>query len=123
MSNEKNLKVRISNKHDIEANWLKATNFIPKAGELIIYDPDENFAYARFKFGDGVTLINDLPFGHLQSDFNQTDETQLDFIKNKPDTITPDMILQMLDETGAAQPIADIDNSVLTTEDNKIVIL
>lgn len=93
MSNEKNINSRIIHKHDIEANWIKATGFIPKTGELIIYDPDENFAYARFKVGDGVTNINDLPFGHLQSDFNQSDETQLDFIKNKPDTITPDVML------------------------------
>lgn len=59
----------------------------------------------------------------LQSDWEQTDDTKLDFIKNKPDVITPDMILQMFSETGAAQPIADADNSVITTDDNKILIL
>ena len=30
--------IRIVHKHDIEANWLKAENFIPKQGEIIIYD-------------------------------------------------------------------------------------
>lgn len=43
-------------------------------------------------------------------------------IKNIP-TITPDTIVELMNETGAAQPIADVDNSVLTTEDNKILIL
>lgn len=59
---EKNLNVRIIHKHDIEANWLKATNFAPKQGELIVYDKDSNYAYERFKIGDGVTNVNSLPF-------------------------------------------------------------
>ena len=62
MSVEKNTNARIQHKHDIEANWSKATNFIPKAGELVIYDADENYTYARIKIGDGVTAINDLGF-------------------------------------------------------------
>jgi hypothetical protein len=37
--------------------------------------------------------------------------------------ITPDMIMEMMDETGAAQPIADADNSVLMTDDDRILIL
>lgn len=59
---EKNLNVRIIHKHDIEANWLKATNFAPKQGELIVYDKDSNYAYERFKIGDGVTNVSALPF-------------------------------------------------------------
>lgn len=62
MANEKNMNSRIQHKHDIEANWLKATNFIPKVGELIIYDPDNNYSYSRFKIGDGITLVNNLAF-------------------------------------------------------------
>ena len=37
---EKQFNTRIINKHDIAANWAKATNFIPKKGELIVYDAD-----------------------------------------------------------------------------------
>ena len=60
---EKNLtNIRIINKHDTEANWLKATGFIPKQGELIVYDVDINYNYERFKIGDGVKNVNDLPF-------------------------------------------------------------
>jgi hypothetical protein len=59
---EKTIKSRIIHKHDIEANWLKANNFIPQQGELIVYDIDENYDYERFKIGDGETLVNTLPF-------------------------------------------------------------
>lgn len=61
---------RIQHKHDVEANWRKATNFAPLAGELIIYDADENYEYPRFKVGiwDGESektadmLVSNLPF-------------------------------------------------------------
>lgn len=59
---EKNIKSRIVHKHDIQSNWEKATNFTPLIGEIIVYDRDENYNYERFKIGDGVTLVNDLPF-------------------------------------------------------------
>lgn len=59
---EKTLNTRIIHKHDTEANWSKATSFIPKLGELIVYDIDENYTYERFKIGDGVTLVSELPF-------------------------------------------------------------
>lgn len=53
---------RIIHKHDIEENWIKAVNFIPKQGEIIIYDKDDNYGYERMKIGDGVSKVNDLPF-------------------------------------------------------------
>lgn len=59
---EKNLKARIVHKHDTEANWLLATNFTPKQGEIIVYDIDDTHSYERFKIGDGVQNVNDLPF-------------------------------------------------------------
>lgn len=59
---EKTMKARVQHKHDIEANWLKATNFTPLASEIIVYDPDENYDYPRIKIGDGKTNINTLPF-------------------------------------------------------------
>ena len=56
------VKTRIQNKHAIEADWLKAKNFIPLIGELIIYDKDDNCDFDRIKIGDGKTKVNDLPF-------------------------------------------------------------
>ena len=70
------VKTRIQNKHDLEANWKRAS-FVPFAGELIVYDVevDKNgntlelptdrttpYTYERFKIGDGIKQINDLPF-------------------------------------------------------------
>ena len=60
---EKNFNnVRIVHKHDTAENWSKANAFVPKQGELIIYDTDNNYAYERMKVGDGTTLVSDLPF-------------------------------------------------------------
>lgn len=59
---EKEFNTRIVHKHDIQANWEKAVGFIPKQGELIVYDIDENYDYQRIKIGDGVANVNDLPF-------------------------------------------------------------
>ena len=59
---EKNISSRIIHKHDIEANWLKAVNFIPKQGELIVYDIDSTHDYERIKIGDGATVVSSLPF-------------------------------------------------------------
>lgn len=68
---------RFIQKHDIEANWNKATNFVPKKGEIIVYDKEvlENgsstelpsdrtipYAYSRFKIGDGFTNVTQLEF-------------------------------------------------------------
>ena len=77
MAENKRFVGRIQQKHDIEANWLQATNFIPLAGELIIYDVEVDkdgaplalpegraipYTYERSKIGDGFTKVNDLPF-------------------------------------------------------------
>lgn len=48
---------RVVQKHDTEANWGKATNFIPLKGEIIVYD-DLN----KIKIGDGVTKVGSLAF-------------------------------------------------------------
>jgi hypothetical protein len=73
----KQLDTRIALKHDLEVNWLNNPNFIPLPGELIIYDSEVYtdgdtrelpsnrtvpYERARFKVGDGYTLVNDLPF-------------------------------------------------------------
>ena len=65
------INARVAQKHDTEANWKKAVNFIPLAGEIIVYDEGDGSA-PRFKVGNGVlqadgktvsgTNINNLPF-------------------------------------------------------------
>lgn len=74
---------RIIHKHDIEENWNKAINFIPKQGEIIVYDIDENYDYERIKIGDGENNVNNLPFLVNKADFNQNNPTASDYIKNR----------------------------------------
>mgnify|MGYP006932857855 CR=1 FL=1 len=55
------MKARITLLHKTEAAWNKIS-FQPKLGEIIVYDPDENYNYARLKIGDGIHELKDLPF-------------------------------------------------------------
>ena len=104
----KTIKTRIQNKHDIPENWSKAT-FIPLPGELIIYDDhyfDANGNKVvvadsiRYKFGDGVTAINELPF-----------------VENKKilfeDLFIDSDIVLCLDGGGADSQLAKLDKTIL----------
>lgn len=53
----KTFQSRIVQKHDTQANWEKAINFIPLKGEIILYDD-----LRKIKIGDGATNVNDLEF-------------------------------------------------------------
>ena len=70
------MKERVTLKHDIAANWAKAVNFIPLAGELVIYDGVvENGKYIeipKLKIGDGKTKLADLPFVETANATNDT---------------------------------------------------
>lgn len=61
-----NIKSRIQLKNDTEENWNKAVNFIPRKGELIIYNAessnDNARPFPRLKVGDGITNVVNLPF-------------------------------------------------------------
>ena len=89
---EKTIKTRIINKHAKESEWSSNSDFIPKNGELIIYDTDENYNYKRLKIGDGQTKINSLNFvddnlrniiSNLTNDFESFNE----LITNKIDNL------------------------------------
>jgi hypothetical protein len=69
----KTIKTRIVNKHATELDWKKAINFVPLLGEFIIYDPDDTYFGARFKIGDGITNVNDLPFAGGSTGTNTID--------------------------------------------------
>lgn len=69
------VKTRIQNKNDIEANWLKATNFTPLKGEVIIYNEDSTHNYKRVKVGDGKTLVSNLPFLNAELEAKISDLT------------------------------------------------
>lgn len=121
--NEKMFNTRIIHKHDTEANWNKAVNFIPIQGEIIVYDIDEIYNYERVKIGDGIRKVNDLPFVDVQSDWNQSDSTQIDFIKNKPLEETEDDAMEMLAEMGIIDPVIDEDGAIYTDENGAILTI
>ena len=93
MANEKVFQSRIQLKHDIEENWSKATNFVPKVGEIIIYDIDENNSIARFKIGDGITNVNSLPF-----------VSHHEVISYLPQDLTEEQKAQARENIGAGEP-------------------
>ena len=84
MATEKTINARMQMKTDTALNWSKAINFIPKKGEIIIYEADSDYGYERMKIGDGSTKVNDLPFVIGAKDWTQNDSTASDYIKNRP---------------------------------------
>lgn len=129
----KNIYSRMQQKHDVEANWVKAENFIPKAGEIIVYDPDDTHTHSRIKIGDGATLVNDLKFnldgyateGYVESLFERlSSDTVLRFyciedvtiVVNGISTVYPansNVEVKIL-STDTFEIIPTSDNSILT---------
>ncbi len=70
MTKQVRIKTQVIAKHDVEANWQRATGFAPLKGQIVIYDPDETYDYPRIKIGiwDGISektndmLVSNLPF-------------------------------------------------------------
>ena len=57
MANVVKYNSRIVMKHDTKAHWDLAVNFIPLAGEIIVYDD-----LKKIKIGDGINNVENLPF-------------------------------------------------------------
>lgn len=114
---EKILNTRIVHKHDTEENWLKATSFAPKNGELIIYDEDENHSYKRVKIGDGTTNVNTLPF----IDANKMDKFG-DVSGYGEDYITIDSGYSYVTQKSGRPILEGIDGVVLNATGNNIML-
>ena len=97
---ENRINTRMTQKHDIEANWTKASNFIPKAGEIIVYDPDENYNFSRIKVGDGVKYVNNLEF-IMGGEINVSDiiNNLTTDVSNKPLSAAQGVVLKGLIDT------------------------
>lgn len=111
MATEKTLKTRVVLKHDTEANWNKATTFVPKKGEVIIYDPDSNYSYSRQKIGDGTKTIVNLPFSDLLTivtfDYDQYGE-DLGITKSDYDKLSTSTIIIVEKMTNSAGNFTDV---------------
>lgn len=59
---EKQVSARTQQKIDLTANWEKATNFVPKKGEIIVYSDGGGTGIPKMKVGDGATKVGSLKF-------------------------------------------------------------
>ena len=66
---------RMFQKHGTAQEWRDNGSFIPGDGEIIVYDPDGEYAYSRIKIGDGHRSILDLPFVLLTGTKGEKGET------------------------------------------------
>lgn len=117
MATEKTLKTRVVLKHDTEANWKTAGEaanpFVPKKGEVIIYDPDGNYVHSRQKIGDGKTRINDLPFSSVDPltivtfNYDQYGEG-LGITKNDYDKLSKSTVIIVEQMTNSAGNFIDV---------------
>ena len=125
MANNKEFKARVLMKNDLTENWDKAENFIPKPGEEIIYNDDPR----KLKIGDGVTPVSELDFlveekftideknklaqiaagaeVNVQSDWNQTNINENDYIKNKPPVFAGESENSLVSNTKSNRASAD----------------
>lgn len=62
MATEKQFNSRMQQKIDTTVNWGKATNFVPKKGEIIVYSDGGGTGIPKIKVGDGTTVVEDLNF-------------------------------------------------------------
>ena len=66
----------------------------------------------------GVTVGTTLP----KPDFAQNDPTKGDYIKNKPEIATDEEIISMLAEEDMMPVVADADGSILTDENENVLL-
>ena len=64
-----------------------------------------------------------LSSGGVQSDWNQNDDTQPDYIKNKPSIATNDDSMDFLAEMGMITPVANSNGEILISSSNEIYSL
>lgn len=79
----KHIQTRVIQKHDLEVNWHRNSSLlVPLKGELIIYDVEvdaegnvfelpahrtDPYTYERFKIGDGIHTVIELPFLNIDT--------------------------------------------------------
>lgn len=59
---EVKVQARIISTNDTQANWNQKPDFVPRRGQVIVYQPDDTHTAARVKIGDGTSFLIDLPF-------------------------------------------------------------
>lgn len=119
--NTQKIKTRIQHKHDLEVNWNNAAGFYPLPGELIIYDKDADHDYIRFKIGDGIDNVIDLPFiSHPEiyvGNGDMPDEATIQFILDPTEDDSSESVLTAVHNTDTAAHL-DIRNSIASIKES-----
>lgn len=114
---EKKFLVTHIQKHGVEEAW-NGSSYVPRKGELIIYDPDANNNQARLKLGDGDKVAKDLPF--IDAKLSKYIEEQLTSINGNIDTIEDDISnlkTTIGDETsGLVKDLEDLETALAEIE-------
>lgn len=104
-------------KGDYETNWNKAVGYVPQDKEIIIYKPDATHPAARFKVGDGKTVVQDLPFAGtdieaIQQLINEKGELLIEYVDNAVSGLASKEWVTEAFETAGISIKQYIDNSV-----------
>lgn len=82
MATEKQFNSRMQQKIDTAENWGKATNFVPKKGEIIVYSDGGGVGVPKIKVGDGTTKVESLKF--ITGDVSEASETVPGIVNTGP---------------------------------------
>ena len=77
---------------------------------------------SEFEIPSGAAVMQALTKYGVQSDWQQSDDTQSDYIKNKPTIATDDEIIKMLIDTDMFPVVTDSDGSILADENGDILL-
>lgn len=77
--------------------------------------------YTDEEFPTSKAIIDELDKRIVQSDWAETDETSVSFIKNKPAETTDEEFFSMMVEADMIAAIQDTDDSILTDENGNIL--
>lgn len=90
-----------------------ASNIRYLDGDEYIYITAEQIAAA----------VNNLQIGQVQADWNQTDETAADYIKNKPALAQDEEVFELLSSQDIIAPVTDSTNYMYLDNDGSILIM
>lgn len=123
----KEVKGKIIFKHQTAAEWDLSNDgagaqYVPDVGERVLYDPDETTPYTREKFGDGEHIVKDLPFATGQADWNQNDESAVDYVKNRTHYIESELNEVLIDNVTIDTFTKDGDNDWFVSAENPFTL-
>lgn len=119
---------------NIKVRWLtdnEQTKVAPKTLITQVLNEDgtrfkDSYETSMINISEVITTLNETikdkadKVDIINADWNQTDETALDYIKNKP---TVEQIVQLFVEMDVVQPIADKNNVIYIDIDGQTFIL